>query len=594
MNLSEGLRTLWRFILEEHIAPKGRPPVKPSDLTYGVDDRPPAYVLWIAAIQHVLLASVTTVFPLLVLEAANASHEVVLKTMSGSLLSLGFGTFLLCLKARDLGSSALMPAAFSGVYFTVSIAAAHQGGLALVAGMTVFAGFVQLAIGYSAHWLRPYLPTEIAGFAMLMSGLTLGVIGFNLITGVSAASDVMGANMGVPALLGVACLLVMIALFVWGASSLRLFVVLIVLGGGYTIGAVMGMVPFHEMKSAGILIHPSLPSPSWPTMAVNLMLPFAVAAIATSLRAIGDFTTVQKINDAKWQRADMNSIRRGLVSNGLSMIFGGIFGSFGLSTSSSSVGLSATTGVTSRSVGYATAIVFVILAFLPSVLELIILAPKPVFGAALVFTSCFIIVNGMQAMVSRLMDGRRTLVVSIAVLLSFSRFLFPGFYLAAPTYLQPVVGAPLVIGLIGALLLNLVFRIGIKKTAAITFTPGVDPLTKLDHFAHKQGGVWGARRDVIERAVRAMIETAECLALLIAPGKSATFKMTFDEFWLDVLVEYEGKPLATQATAPTHDELLADESQLTRLAAVMIRRQVTKLRTSSQAEHQRIDLGFEH
>jgi len=200
----------------------------------------------------------------------------------------------------------------------------------------------------------------------------------------------------------------------------------------------------------------------------------------------------------------------------------------------------------------------------------------------------------MQAMVSRLMDGRRTLVVSIAVLLSFSRFLFPGFYLAAPTYLQPVVGAPLVIGLIGALLLNLVFRIGIKKTAAITFTPGVDPLTKLDHFAHKQGGVWGARRDVIERAVRAMIETAECLALLIAPGKSATFKMTFDEFWLDVLVEYEGKPLATQATAPTHDELLADETQLTRLAAVMIRRQVTKLRTSSQAEHQRIDLGFEH
>ena len=134
MNLSEGLRKLWRFILEEHIAPKGRPPVKPSDLTYGVDDRPPAYVLWIAAIQHVLLASVTTVFPLLVLEAANASHEVVLKTMSGSLLSLGFGTFLLCLKARDLGSSALMPAAFSGVYFTVSIAAAHQGGLALVAG----------------------------------------------------------------------------------------------------------------------------------------------------------------------------------------------------------------------------------------------------------------------------------------------------------------------------------------------------------------------------------------------------------------------------------------------------------------------------
>ena len=109
------------------------------------------------------------------------------------------------------------------------------------------------------------------------------------------------------------------------------------------------------------------------------------------------------------------------------------------------------------------------------------------------------------------------------------------------------------------------FRIGIKKTAAVTFTPGVDPLTKLEQFAHKQGGIWGAPRRHRTRHPR-MIETAESLSLLITPGKSATFRMTFDEFWLDVLVEYEGKALATQATVPSHDELLADETQLTRLA----------------------------
>src|SRR5882757_5205316 len=69
---------------------KRRAPVKPASVTYGIDERPPAYVLWIAAIQHVLLASVTTVFPLLVLEAAHASHQTVLEVMSGSLLALGF------------------------------------------------------------------------------------------------------------------------------------------------------------------------------------------------------------------------------------------------------------------------------------------------------------------------------------------------------------------------------------------------------------------------------------------------------------------------------------------------------------------------
>jgi len=151
-----------------------------------------------------------------------------------------------------------------------------------------------------------------------------------------------------------------------------------------------------------------------------------------------------------------------------------------------------------------------------------------------------------------------------------------------------------VVGLIGALLLNLVFRIGIRKSASITVAPGADALTKLEKFAEHQGGVWGARRDVIDRAVRAMIETAECLELLIEPGKSATVTMTFDEFWLDVVVTYEGKPLITTAAAPSHEELLADESQLTRLGAIMIRRQATKLATDSDGAMQRIHLGFEH
>ena len=154
--------------------------------------------------------------------------------------------------------------------------------------------------------------------------------------------------------------------------------------------------------------------------------------------------------------------------------------------------------------------------------------------------------------------------------------------------------SPLIIGLIGALLLNLVFRIGVKKSASIGFTSGVDPLSTLEEFAERQGGVWGARRDVVERVVRALIETAECLELLIEPGKTATITMTFDEYWLAVAAEYDGKPLVTGGVAPDPEELLADETQLTRLGAIMIRRQATKLTTGKHGALQRIELGFEH
>ena len=287
-------------------------PSSPAGLTYGVDDRPPRYVLWVAAIQHVLLATVTTVFPLLVLEAAHASHETILQVMSGSLLrSVSEAS---CLpEVRDLGSGALMPASFSGIYFIVSVAAAHQGGLPLVAGMTMFAGVVQLVMARGVHDLRPYLPTEIAGFAMLMSGLTLGVIGFNLITGVSAASDPMGDNMGTPALLGVVCLLAMIALFVWGAAGLRLYVMLIVLAGGYTAGAVMGLVPFNEIKSASLLVHPPLPSPSWPTFAVNLCCPSPLRRSPPRCALSAISPRSRRSTTPAGSAPTCSSIRRGLI-----------------------------------------------------------------------------------------------------------------------------------------------------------------------------------------------------------------------------------------------------------------------------------------
>ena len=488
-----------------------------------------------------------------------------------------------------------MPASFSGVYYSVSILAAKQGGLPLVAGMVIFAGVVQLLLSRLVRWLRPYLPTELAGFAMLLSGLTLAVVGFNLITGVQVATETMGHDMGVPALLGVAIVCLMVVLHVWGSAGVRLYVVLIGLAAGYAAALAMGFVSYGDIRlSPKSIVYPPIPETGWPVIAANLLVPFAIAAIASSLRAIGDLTTAQKINDARWQRPDMRVIRGGLAANGLGTIISGCLGTPAIGTTSGSVGASAATGVTARVVGYATGALFIVIAFLPTMHDILISIPHSVMGATLVFSSCFINVSAMQVMTSRLMDARRTLVIGVGLLLAFSRFVFPGFYAGAPQLLQPAVSSPLVIGLLGALLLNALFRIGVRQSATIVYTPGTDTLATLEAFAERQGGIWGARRDVVERVVRAMIETAECLELLVEPGKTARVTMTFDEYWLDVAVEYEGKPLVTSAAAPSHEDLLADESQLTRLGAIMIRRQATRLSTGTNGAMQRIDLGFEH
>ena len=95
---------LWRDIPEDEKVRKPRPPVKPKDIVYGVDDRPPALVTWVAAVQHVLIATTVGLFiPTLVLDAAHASHEATLHMTSVCMLALGIGTILSCLNLRDLG-----------------------------------------------------------------------------------------------------------------------------------------------------------------------------------------------------------------------------------------------------------------------------------------------------------------------------------------------------------------------------------------------------------------------------------------------------------------------------------------------------------
>src|SRR5204863_5202282 len=128
----------------------------------------------------------------------------------------------------------------------------------------------------------------------------------------------MRADMGVPALLAIACIALMVALHVWGTASLKTYIVLIGLAAGYVVAFALGLVPSEDIRlPPASTIQWPIPELPWPVMAVNLMLPFAIAAIASSLRAIGDLTTVQKINDARWLRPDMRVIRGGLAATGV-------------------------------------------------------------------------------------------------------------------------------------------------------------------------------------------------------------------------------------------------------------------------------------
>ncbi|MFD1381635.1 hypothetical protein [Fodinicurvata halophila] len=146
--------------------------------------------LLLSGLQHLaIIAPIGLVFPLLVLRAADAGAVLQEAMITASLLALGIGSIVLCLRRRALGSGFLCPAVFTAAYLPASLAAAQNGGLALVFGMTMFAGACEIAFSFLLRRLRAYLPVEIAGLAVVMIGLILGLIGFRLLLGLDSHGE---------------------------------------------------------------------------------------------------------------------------------------------------------------------------------------------------------------------------------------------------------------------------------------------------------------------------------------------------------------------------------------------------------------------
>ena len=127
--------------------------------------------------------------------------------------------------------------------------------------------------------------------------------------------------------------------------------------------------------------------------------------------------------------------------------------------------------------------------------------PRPVMGASLLFAACFILINGLQTITSRMLDARRTLVIGLAMSTGLAVEFFPDLVRDMPVAVQPIMTSSLVVGTITALLLNLLFRLGQRVRASLIVEPASpDALTKVAEFFDARGRSWGARRDVIERA----------------------------------------------------------------------------------------------
>jgi xanthine permease XanP len=566
---------------------------RPTNVIYAVEERPPLGVMALSGLQHAGLMSIYLVYPVLVARAAGAPQEAATALVALTLIGLAIGTVLQTTQFGPVGAGYLCQPIPSVVYLVPSLAAAKYGGLALVFGMTFLAGLIQMAIARVLRNLRPLFPPEIAGLVVLLIGIATGIVGLRNIVG-ATVQDAAAARQDL--LLAAVTLALMVALNVWGRGGLRLFCVLIGMAAGYVFAALMGtlrMADFAALTSGSFIALPEFGQVGW-TFDGAMAVPFAVAAVAASLKVVGNVTTCQRASDLDWTRADMRSISRGVLADGLATTIAGGIGAHGLNSSTAAVGLANATGVQSRRVGYAIAIILVVMALVPKLGALLYLMPRPVAGAALIFSSTFIVVNGLEIMASRLLDARKTLVIGLALVLGLAVDVYPAMFQALPPGTQALLGTSLVLGTLSALALNALFRLGMRRTQVLAVPLGPLDSAAIDRFMEERGATWGARRDVIDRAKFNLTQSIEVILESCEPQSPLEIQASFDEFNLDVRVSYDGSPLELPAKRPTNEEIMASDEGQRRLAGFMLRRYADRVAATHRNSRSTVLFHFDH
>jgi xanthine permease XanP len=552
---------------------------KPVTMVYGVDERPPAMLTIVTAIQHVGVIAMFLIYPLVVSSQAQLGAEEVINILQMGMLVLAAAVLLQGLPAGPVGSRFLAPSIFTGVFLAPTMMAVKVGGMPLVWGMTIFAGAIEVLLSRIWSRLRVFIPPEAAGLVVSLVGIIIGLAALHLIVD-HTTDGMMTPEDGTVAAVSLG---VMVGLNIWNKGKLRLLCILIGMLAGYGAGAAIGQITptdIATVMSRPIFSIPKVQYLRW-TFDWSMVIPFAVSGLAAAMSATAVITTYQRLNDADWVRPEPTSLTRGLLGEGIANMLAGLLGTVGLTISTANVGLVAATGVSSRIISYAIAAILAIFAFQPIVIGFFTIMPRAVMASVLLFTAVFIIIGGFNIIASRILDARRTIVVGTGLLTFIFVTVAPKAFTDVPDWAHPLVTSPLVLATLVTLVLNGIFRLGIRRSVVMTIDPAAADYTAVARFIEQSAGMWGARRDIMTRASFAAHQAVEAVVEHCSPRGPITLRASFDEFDVDLQVSFFGTELEFPDQPPSRQELVASEDGQRRLAGYLIRRQADSVSTIS-------------
>ena len=564
---------------------------RPPNLAYAVDEAPPWPLRLTLAFQHVLAISVGWVYVVVAVNVIGGTPGLAQGLIRMSMIASGVAT-ILQMGRGAVGSGYLCPSSCSLTYLAPSILAVRTGGLSLLFGMTTLAGAFTAVLSRFIRRVRWMFPPDVTGLIVAIVGMQLVSLGVPRFLGYTSRGSVALPH---SAYVGILTLVVMVISTVWFKGKLKLFPMALALATGFVSALAFGLVTWSELRAQ--LAQPLFGIPMRPAVGfsvdIALLVPFLLIATAATLKTVGDLTLCQKMNDLEWKRTEMKSVSGGVMANSIGTIIAGLMGGLAQNTASASIGLSLATATASRAVLLPAGLMTIALAFFPVLAGMFAFIPVPVMGAVLIYTACFLVLGGLQVLTTRMLDARRILAVGIAFVFGLSVEIAPDLYRNVPEMLRPLFASSAALATVLVVMLNMLFRIGVKKRSGFEVNASEDNLDKIMAFMDQQGSAWGMRRDVVSRATDAIYEFVTSAASLQLRSPKVKITTEFDEFRLDVEITYEGLPVELAEQMPDM-EAIANGSGLPALSGYIVRQYSDRVRVKQDGDTCTVLLHFEH
>jgi NCS2 family nucleobase:cation symporter-2 len=492
-----------------------------TNATHPVDEHLPTGKLAALGLQHVLVMYAGAVaVPLIVGRALKLSPEQVAMLISADLFCCGLVTLIQSLGATQwfgIKLPVMMGVTFASVAPIVAMANATPGaaGAQLIFGSIIGSGVVAILIAPAISRMLRFFPPVVTGTIIAVIGISLMRIGINWIFGnpfgptapsvvnpehakwladAAAAAAAPGSTLaplpkglalvstvpnpkyadlggvGVAALVLASILL--ISKFAKGFLSNISVLLGIVIGGG--VATSMGLMNFDKVAKAewfALVLPLQFGTPVFDPV---LILTMSLVMIVVMIESTGMFLALGEMTGKSVSQPDL---ARGLRTDGLGTLIGGLFNTFPYTSFSQNVGLVALTGVRSRFVCVAGGIILIVLGLLPKMAALVESLPTVVLGGAGLVMFGMVAATGIRILAGVDFKGNRfnALIVAISLGIGMIPLIAPNFKQWMPHNIHPLIESGILLASITAVLMNLYFN-GSKgdATAAIAAAKQAD------------------------------------------------------------------------------------------------------------------------